>query len=99
VEVTLEMVKTAYEKTGLKPTRYHLICDGSACLIGALAISEGVTVSHEIYKWAWERFGISYADGLISGFDGHIFESEILPGRFLQGYLHGKEIAKAIFND
>jgi hypothetical protein len=69
--ITVDEVKAAYEKTGLKPTRgeyiYGRFC---ACAMGALAVANGVPCDYDAARsWAFSQYGADYCNAFANGFD------------------------------
>ena len=103
--ITPEMVKEAYEKTGVKPSRGCFVWFDDkmpcGCAMGALAMADlgvplrfdDVVELQKIIDWRMQ-YG-DYGWDFILGFDGN----EQFRGYGTDGYSDGLAAAKAVFGD
>lgn len=98
---TLEEIKAAYAKTGLKPARGDFFQRGNrACAIGALAASNGIALHGSLVTrcldaaaWADKQYGLE-GDLFIAGFDSTVDYVSKKPAVRL-----GHDIAAALLGD
>lgn len=90
--ISVEEVRAAYEKTGLKPARTVAGCvhGRCACALGAMWVVAGKPTA-TAYLWAGDLFGVEYMRNFYCGFDN----SSI--GAGTAGYADGQACAAAIF--
>jgi len=98
--ITVDEVKAAYEKTGLKPQKDNWFSDDfrCACAIGALFAAAYPEVPNApgsvVQQWAYREFGADYVDEFVGGFD-----CPQVPLDNLIGDLDGRAVAAAIFGE
>lgn len=110
--ITPQMVKEAYQKTGLKPVRgqWTAFEDGRQCGCGltALLCSSGFSFQRVDeftnekalpIEYAADRLLLdrNYATGFVGGFDGKLKSWYTIEEE--PGYLDGAEVAAAIFGE
>lgn len=94
--ITVEMVKEAYAKTGLKPKNQCFFDNGCACAIGAMYYEKtGSAAGGFARGWADEMFTDIYADGFIYGFDEQYPAWQDNP-YYMQGYEDGRAAWEAV---
>ena len=101
--ITVEEVKAAYEKTGLKPVR-GTFNDGKGCgcALGALYMAQGgAACCSDPEEWCDAEFDFAYWDGFAGGFDAK--EDFSLPDYVSlsrkEGHADGRAVAAAIFGE
>lgn len=100
--ITPEMVKRAYQKTGLQPIRGCITNRPErpcCCGIGVLAAVRGIDHIEERYAFADRMFGNSYRHGFVMGFDGGDYDSDDVDSRqrYRDGFNDGRKCATAVF--
>lgn len=98
--ITIERVRSAYEKTGLKPAR-ELYADGRCgCPLGAcvVAISPFIDPDSIDENIAASTLGLNvqYATGFANGFDGYM-ASRTSNDAYLAGHQDGSAAAAEVF--
>lgn len=103
--ITMEMIRTAFKETGLKPVKGFVYNEGSSCGLGALyAMERGIgklelATFKDVYSYFDKKFGEDYVRGFWFGFDnfaysnyaGHTYQHKL-------GYKDGQRIGLEIFN-
>jgi hypothetical protein len=104
--ITVNEVKAAYEKTGLKPSRGTWATDNCACGLGVCAIAQsGMNGDDLCADTVFPTLGIKdwYGVGFIDGFDNRSqltkFAEEKSKDLFTAGFEDGRAAALAIFGD
>ncbi len=75
--ITVNAIKSAYKKTGLKPTVCSWFNHGEACPIGAIAMANGVVTKkdsltrreNKAYQWAMDKYGSDYVERFLEAYD------------------------------
>lgn len=99
--ITVDEVKAAYEKTGLKPCTGRF-GDGYSCGCPIMAIvkSESGIVPAFLRYEANDMFGAGYTCGFMRGVDGMSNQSIWCDMRkYADGYADGLAVRQAIFGD
>ncbi|WP_336772341.1 hypothetical protein [Paenibacillus sp. MMO-58] len=104
-EITVELAIAAYQKTGFEPVQDHFFLEESggmcACLVGVLYAACGNELENIVLDagkaetFAHQRYGRSYANGMISGFDGSEF-NENNSESWQNGHRKGREIWEGV---
>jgi hypothetical protein len=112
--ITVDEVKAAYEKTGLKPKRGQYISHDKTCgcAIGALVLAEGIDASANCGAMATDYaervFGENYRVGFVHGFDARDkdyrkrhckFPTDEGQCEYDDGFNDGRAVAAAIFGE
>jgi hypothetical protein len=72
---------------------------GCACAIGVLAIAEE-SKSKRYKQWAYGKFGITFSDGFMDGFDGweESRDADHEPEEYTRGFKNGRAVWNKVKN-
>lgn len=105
-DITPELVKAAYEKTGLRPIRKAWLSDGCACAVSVVAIAElgadAKDIEAEVFPASSfaRSFGVEASQmySFVEGFDGSPSDNPH-PKAYPAEYQQGRAVASLIFGE
>jgi hypothetical protein len=106
--ITAQMVKEAYEKTGLKPVQKYYVHNGCVCGLTALvaarsSIDKVRALNHQGLRW--ETFAnildipVEFVAGFIHAYDEDFDPPEVSTPEYFKGYVVGEEARKLVFGE
>lgn len=102
-EITLNRVKLAYKRTGMKPQTGPFIEDGKCCALAALALELGITSESPDTAWQLvldaEDLVMPFAMGFDRPFGPQSYPSESEQKAFIQGQKIARGLGLGRHND